>query len=116
MNTLEYKGVNLPYHEDLDDEGYSYHVGVNWNDREGVVFICEAGCHVEWRDGNQTWVDTNIVPEKIFGRTPSLTHDQMRRVLDILDATDFEGHTLSKEFVDRMYDEYRRQMGEDQDA
>ena len=113
---LKYKsGMTIPYDEELDEDGYFYHIWIEYKFddgwRSGVIFVCESGCHLEWADeSGKKWdgkmVDTNIVPKTMFGELKSLQPAQLKYILVILNKNGMDGYTLSKEKVDEMYQEW----------
>lgn len=107
-NLLYRPGVEIPYTESADEDGYSYNFWIEWDGRPGAVFVCESGMHVEWDDGPAGWVISNIVPEKVFGPLPKLEPKHMRYLLYSFMKTGFEGWKLPVEEEERMYEEWNR--------
>ena len=105
-NSLFWKeGVTIPYNEDIDEDGYSYEFLINYDGREGLIFICESGGHVEWED-SPGFTAFNLVPERIFGKQEYLNEKQLRALLNIICKIGFEGFFYSEEEVDRLYQKW----------
>lgn len=97
------KGVKIPYEEDLDEIGYSYVIHICWDNREGIIFICECGVHYEWK-GSPGFIDTNIKPEAIFGKLDKLENKHLKYITALAVKTGFEGFRYSGEEIDKMYE------------
>lgn len=95
------KGEDVPYRETLDEDGYSYELLINYRDKKGLLFICEYGVHVEWEEV-LGWTRSNLIPERLFGKSEKLNEDQLKQILKTMINTGFEGFSYDQKTINQM--------------
>lgn len=110
MNTFDRQlfwdnDIYLPYSEELDEEGYVYNVLINCDGKEGLIFICESGVHVEWQ-GKKGFIDTNLCPKRIFGKFNRLDDSQLKQIITTLININFEGFYVNEKKLNKLIKKY----------
>lgn len=105
--TLKFNAsTDVPYGENLDPEGYSYGLLFNWDGREGYLFICESGIHIEWED-SEDWTVSPIIPKKIWPDLKKLTEYHLRFILNKMIKDEFKkGSLIEAETINKFYKEW----------
>ena len=101
--------VRIPGIEEIDEDGYKYHLFIDYDNRSGLIYIDKTGVHIEWyiQDGCfSDWVDTNVIPQDMFGNVEKLNHDQLRFICKLLVKNEFDGVTTPKEIINALYQKW----------
>jgi len=104
---IDKDGEKFPYSENIDKDGYLYEISIVWKKRDAEIGILNKGCHIAFDDGEL--VDTNIIPELLFPGKSRLNERELLFILDILEKTNIEGKSYTKEDMDKLYKQYLKE-------
>ncbi len=113
--TPDYKGRNdeydentVRYYEKIYDDWYFYELYVLVHKKKARIVITNRGVSIDFKKSGKT-IGTNIDPEGLFGKTKKLKWAQLHKIIKILEKTGLEGKTHSKEEMNELYEEWKRQ-------
>ena len=100
------------YIEELDEndkngDHYCYGVFCKIGKQEVEIVITTFGVSLFYPDGSAK--NTNLQPYKMFPECNKLTVKQLIKVMDILEATGFEGKMYSKEHMEEVFQEWEKE-------
>ena len=95
MPKLKLDGYTYRYVETIDKEGYIYVIPIEFNGRQGDLYIDNVGVIVRWEDHDGGIVNTNFRPESIFGIRKKLKKKHLKQLLINLTNVGFEGKKIN---------------------
>jgi hypothetical protein len=102
---IDNDGEEFPYSESFDDESYFYYISVIWNDRDCELNVLKDGTNLIFFDDG-SWLDSNIVPEKIFPDKNKLTESDLLKLINILETEDIKTKLYTKKEMDLYYQKF----------
>lgn len=102
--TFRLRDSDYPYSECIDEDGYSYTVSFAYDNREGLLFICECGAHIEWLDP----YEFRFLPttgEELFGPQKSLGEEHLKFLMLMLSKTKCNAELLTTENITQIHED-----------
>ena len=97
------------YHEEIDDEGYSYEVYALMNTRKVRIVITESGVSIECKNsGDIIWTD--IDPSQLFPDRKSLEWHDLAIILDKINDRDHESTYSSSDEMKKMFNKWETEV------
>lgn len=81
---IDSNGEEYPYSELINDDGYHYRISVVFQGKDGELSIIDDGIDLLFDDG--TWLDFNIVPKKLFPSQSSLSEEDLKNLIGLLES------------------------------
>jgi len=100
-----YDDETFRFYESVDADGYFYEVYVLIDKEKAAIAITDNGVSVDFMSGSS--IHTNIVPNKMFQGQKFLSWNQIAKILTVLENTDLEGVTYSKEQMESSFQEWK---------
>lgn len=100
-----YDNDTVRFYENLNDNDYFYELYVLIDSKKAAIIVTNEGVSVDFLDGRS--IHTNIVPERLYGKTRSLKWKQLSKILETIEATDAEGKVWSSQEMEAMYNKWK---------
>jgi hypothetical protein len=102
---IDTNGEEYPYCVSFDGESYFYKISVVWKNRDGELNILNEGSHIEF-DDDGSWLDFDIVPEKIFPNKDKLSETDLLLFIKMLESPEKKMKVIIKEKIEASYQKY----------